>query len=159
DPSIKLSFCGQTMCTWPAQALPYPLAVECVPGTGQTTGTLVVYEASTGAASFASVTCTSTAAGPVLAVSPKSLDFGTLPVGQAYAQMITIANTGFSKLDNVVVDFGATANAMHWQASGCTAASPCRISAGSSVDVSITFAPTTHGNKDIVATVTSSNGG
>src|SRR5262249_26263572 len=107
---------------------------------------------------FATVTCTSTTSGPVLEVTPASLDFQMLPVGQTASQMIQITNTGFGLLDNIVLDFGGTANASQWQASACTAASPCQLAASASTFVSITFAPTTHGVKDLTLTVTSNGG-
>ncbi|HEY5951555.1 MAG TPA: choice-of-anchor D domain-containing protein [Kofleriaceae bacterium] len=159
DSSMTLSYCGLATCTWPAQALPYSLTVQCVPGSGQTTGTLTVFEASSGSSSSASVTCTSTTSGPVLDVTPNSLAFGALPVNQTSTpQAIHIANTGGSMLDNVLIDFGS--QAASWQASACTSGlGACRIGAGSGMDVDITFAPTTHGSKDVVATVSSSNGG
>jgi hypothetical protein len=158
DPSFKLSYCGLSTCAWPPQPLPYALTVECVPGSGQTTATLTVFEASGSSTDFATVTCTSTSSGPVLDVMPASLNFQTLPVGQTASQMIQISNTGFGLLDNVVIDFGATPNASQWQASACTAASPCQLSGGASTFVSITFAPTTHGVKDVTLTVTSNGG-
>jgi hypothetical protein len=158
DSSMMLTYCGATTCTWPPESLPYGLTVECVPGAGQTTGTLSVVEATSGNMSFANVTCTSTSSGPVLEVSPNALDFMTLPVGQMASQMIYIQNTGFSLLDNVVIDFGASTSALQWSASACTAASPCSFGPGSGNFVSITFAPTSHGPKDVTLTVTSNGG-
>ena len=64
DGSMKLSYCGATTCSWPPEGLPYSLQVECVPGSGQTTGTLMVSEAGGLSMDFASVTCTSTGSGP-----------------------------------------------------------------------------------------------
>ncbi|HEX5062653.1 MAG TPA: hypothetical protein VFV99_24945, partial [Kofleriaceae bacterium] len=160
DSSMKLSYCGLTTCNWsPPEVLPYSLTVECVPGPMQTIATLQVFEASNGSPAMANVTCTSTSSNPVLNVTPDSLDFSDVPVGQTPSQMIYVENTGFGTLNNVVIDFGATTNANQWSASACTAASPCSFGAGSGSFVSITFAPTTHGAKNVLATVTSANGG
>jgi hypothetical protein len=160
DSSMKLSYCGGISCTWSAEPLPYALTVECVPGAMQTTGMLTVFEASSGNSSTAAVTCTPAASGPVLAVTPPNeLDFMTVPVNQMLAKMIYVENTGGGSLDDVVIDFGTTANASQWQASACTAANPCSFGAGAGSMVTITFTPTSHGPKDVTLTATSSNGG
>ncbi len=159
DSSMKLSYCGLTTCGWsPAEAVPYPLTVECVPGTGQTTGTLTVFDGTSGIPYSTSVTCTGTGSGPVLDVNPTSLGFGTLPVGQTASQMVYVQNTGFGLLDNVVIDLGATPNASSWEVSACTPSAPCSFGAGAGTFVTITFQPTSHGQKNIVATVTSNGG-
>lgn len=162
DTSMQLVDCAATMCSYGGQSVmpPYPLQIECVPDVMATFGTLYITEESSGTFTMASVSCSSTASGPALAVNPDQLPFGDVDVGQNATEQIYISNTGGGTLSNIEIDFGASANAVHWRASMCTPTTggPCSVGAGSGFPVDITFEPTSHGIKDVTLTVTSNGG-
>jgi hypothetical protein len=155
---FRLTECGLSTCAYGSPALPYSLGITCTPTTVPEMGMLTVFEASGGLGDTAMVICPATTPGPILSVSPDNLAFGSVPVGTTPSQQIFIANAGGSTLGQIVISFGASANAAHWQASACTSSAPCSVGAGSSFPVDITFAPTTHGVKDVTLTVTSNGG-
>jgi hypothetical protein len=159
DSNITLAACGLQSCDYGGQSVtpPYSLAINCVPGAMPTQATLYVNEANGGSGAMAIVTCTSTA-GPVLSVSPDMLAYGSVPVGTAPSQQIFISNAGGGTVSDIVISFGASPHAVHWSSNLCTSSNPCSVSTGA-IAVDITFAPTSHGVKDVTLTVSSSNGG
>jgi uncharacterized protein (TIGR03382 family) len=153
DPGFGIELCGGAMSCSLSQSLPTPLTVTCTPGPVQTQATLYVAEPG-GASDMAIVYCNPTNGGPQLHVSPVVLDFGSRPVGATASEMLYLRNDGAVALTNIVIALGA--NAAHWSAGACTAQSPCSLpSFGSDLYVTITFQPTTHGDKATMAQVTS----
>ena len=93
------------------------------------------------------------AAPPKISVSPKSLNFGTVQVGNTSpSKIITVKNTGISDLEinNNISISGANADEFS-QTSDCTTVSP-----SGSCTVNVTFTPTTQaGTKSAIISISS----
>jgi outer membrane protein OmpA-like peptidoglycan-associated protein len=101
------------------------------------------------------VTCTAGRAD--ISVATTQLDFGNVLINTtSTAQKVTIANTGNSQLNYSVSLVGTNPGQFTLTgAAGCT--TNCPVSAGSSVDVSVAFKPTSLGAKTAILRITPLN--
>ena len=103
-----------------------------------------------------------TGVAPILSLSPASLAFGSVQVGQASAaQQVTVSNTGNASMNVTSILSTGTDNTMFSVAVGGT--NPCAnltptIAAGANCTVNVTFTPSSAGGKTASLSV-SSNGG
>lgn len=87
---------------------------------------------------------------PGYLTAPTSLNLGSVPVGSSNAQSLTLSNTGGSSL----TISGASLNGNAFSVSGLSY--PYVLPAGSSVSLSVLFAPTTSGTLNATLTLASS---
>ena len=107
------------------------------PSAGAVTGTLTI--ASDAANSPLTISLTGTGTQPGLAISPASLNFGNVTVGQNSTQAVQLTNSGNV---NVVVNLATLSG------NGFTMSSlalPATLTAGQSLSFNVKFAPTTGG--------------
>src|SRR5262249_14395767 len=98
-----------------------------------------------------SVTLSGNGAAPAsgeITVSPETLDFQTIPVGQSKDAKFTISNTGQGSLKILSVSAGANSPFR-------AAFSPLSLAAGKSSDVAVTFQPTASGARQGTLTILS----
>jgi subtilisin family serine protease len=97
-----------------------------------------------------------TLSGKEIAALPSSVDFGTLAVGSALSQSITILNGGDNTLLNVssITLGGVDSSDFSVTADSCPGLVPS-IAACDSCTVTVTFSPSSTGTKDAVLTITS----
>ena len=107
------------------------------PSAGAVTGSLTI--ASDAANSPLTISLTGTGTQPGLTISPASLNFGNVTVGQTSTQAVQLTNSGNV---NVVVNL-ATLTGSGFTMSGLSL--PATLTAGQSVSFNVKFAPTTGG--------------
>lgn len=132
-------------------AASHPVPLACTPSaTGTRLATLTVTSA---AAGTKTVTLSCDATGPVIALSPSSIQFGTIRVNTTSGQQLDIANSGNSDLHVASVTL-AGANPGDYAVVGSCAAG-CTIPAATSRPVSIDFTPTARGPRPATVAVAS----
>jgi uncharacterized repeat protein (TIGR01451 family) len=120
--------------------------------TGSRSGTLTI--TSNAASSPDTVALAGTGVAPVIAVSPGSLAFGTVPIGTvSSAQSVTVTNAGTSGLN---VTGTAVSGPFAVSADGCTGASA--IAPGNSCQVGVQFTPGSTGPASGTLTIKSDGG-
>jgi hypothetical protein len=107
--------------------------------TGSTTGTLTFQGANASVTAAIPVAATAATPQPKLTVSPANLDAGSATVGSKTTSNITLSNTGTADLTiSIITVLGAPFNVTG-------IATPKVISAGQSVTMGVTYAPTAAG--------------
>ena len=144
-----------TMCT----AQPVPPGQACTisvtfspTATGTRSSSLTI--TSNAASSPDTVQLTGTGVAPVIAISPRSLSFGSVPIGtNSNPQNVTVTNAGTSAMTVT----GATVSGPFTIASdGCTGGSA--IAAGDTCQIAVQFAPANTGAASGMLTVNSDGG-
>jgi hypothetical protein len=97
-----------------------------------------------------------TGAGTVVKVSPPSLSFGSVTVGQSSPpQTITVTNTSAAKLGIMKVAITGSGMADFNETTTCVSS----LAAGQSCSISVTFKPLTKGNLGATVSITDTGGG
>jgi hypothetical protein len=115
---------------------------------GQRNGVLAISTSATTLPLNVPLTGSATAA--ILQVSPSSLDFGTLLLGNSAQLTLTLSNTGTAPLRAVTLN----ASGDYAVASGCAVAT---LAAGTSCSVTVVFTPTALGTRTGTLTVASTD--
>ncbi|MEW6584347.1 MAG: choice-of-anchor D domain-containing protein [Nitrospirota bacterium] len=92
------------------------------------------------------------AAPPKISVSPKSVNFGSVPVGSASSRPVTIRNTGISDLEVNTIAITGTDAAEFSQTNDCST-----VPNDSLCTVNITFSPASAGSKSATMTISSND--
>ena len=154
ETNFRIDLCGafMTACSL-STPLPTPVTIYCTPGSVPNQATLYVEEAS-GDMDMGIVYCNPTQTSMAeLTLSTSTMTFGMQPVNTTMMQTLTLTNTGDLPLSNIVISFPTTT---HWSATNCTPSNPCSLTnMNDSTTADIRFHPTNHGDKGIMATVSS----
>jgi hypothetical protein len=109
-------------------------------GSGPQTGSITITHDATGSPSALPLQGTGTLTAPSFSMSPTSLNFGNIGIGQSWVKQVTISNTGNASLS---ISNITSSNASFTFAP----ASPISVPAGGNATLNVTFSPTAAGSQ------------
>ena len=122
---------------------------------GTRSGTLTLIDNASGSPQTVALKGT----GTVVSLSPKSLNFGSVPVGStSAAKTVTLKNTGATALKITSISITGT-NAGDFAQTNTCPISPSTLGAGASCKISVTFTPSAKGARTAQLSVSDNGGG
>ncbi len=90
-----------------------------------------------------------TVAGPVVSLSAAAVNFGSLAIGAAASEAITLVNTGSAPLGGIAITIGGANAGDFSETNNC----PASLAAGSRCSINVTFKPAAAGARSAMLTI------